>query len=187
LPHEDVERRAQFVTWRLADSIPQSLIALWLEELSTLPKDERKKLLHRRIEAYLDAGQGSLLLKQPPVARVIQESLKYGHNLRYELHFWCIMPNHVHALLTPAEGWPLGKIVQGLKGYTSKEIGKLTQVDGQLWQEDYFDRWMRDAMHFARVAEYIEWNPVKAKLCQDPALWFYSSANEAARSYVLGS
>jgi REP element-mobilizing transposase RayT len=47
---------------------------------------------------------------------------------------------------------------------------------GQFWMEDYFDRYIRDAQHFADAVAYIENNPVKARLCKHPADWPFSSA-----------
>jgi len=77
-------------------------------------------------------------------------------------------------------GISLDKLVQALKGSSSSALNKLMQREGRLWQPSYFDRVIRNFDHFTGVRRYIEWNPVKAKLCQDPVLWPWSSANAAA-------
>jgi putative DNA methylase len=86
------------------------------------------------------------------------------------------MPNHVHALI---EVWqtPLGTILKGWKSYTSKVANKILGCGGTFWQDDYFDRYIRDEDHYRRVVRYIENNPVKAGLVRMPAEWPWSSAH----------
>ena len=134
----------------------------------------------RRIEAYADAGHGSQLLRRPELARVVQDALIHGHGRQYTLHNWVIMPTHVHMLLRPEAHATLAKIMQSIKGFSSKEIGRALQKSGRIWQPEYFDRAIRNVDQFARTAAYIEWNPVKAKLCVEPADWPFSSANLVA-------
>jgi REP element-mobilizing transposase RayT len=46
----------------------------------------------------------------------------------------------------------------------------------RLWQADYWDRFIRDAQHYANTVEYIHGNPVRAGLVKSPAEWPWSSA-----------
>lgn len=177
LPHIDLPGRSQFVTWRLKDAVPEEVLTKWIDEVALLEESERKKKLLSHIETYCDAGHGSCLLTSPRFARIVQESLFFKHGIDYELHAWSVMPNHVHVLITPYNQSSLAKIVGSVKGFTSKRINRLLRQDGQLWQEDYFDRYIRDPDHFSRVRAYIEWNAVKAKIRSDPSLHKWSSAN----------
>ena len=86
------------------------------------------------------------------------------------------MPNHSHMLLTPCAGHELSAILHSLKSYTANEANKLAGRSGQFWQPESFDRYVRDADHFQNVITYIENNPVKARLCEKPEDWPYSSA-----------
>ncbi len=97
------------------------------------------------------------------------------------LHAWVVMPNHVHVLLTPLENVTLEEILRTQKSISSTRINKLLGKQGRLWQPDYFDRLIRDEKHFNGVVHYIEWNPVKAGLCVDPADWTWSSAYRHAK------
>jgi REP element-mobilizing transposase RayT len=94
------------------------------------------------------------------------------------------MPNHVHLLLTPCEEWPLGRLVQTIKSFTSKRIHETLGGSGRLWQPDYFDRVIRDERHLLKVSQYIEWNPVKAKFVTDPSGYPFSSANLRNQSRI---
>ena len=64
-----------------------------------------------------------------------------------------------------------------LKSYTANAINKLLDRKGQFWQEEAFDRYIRDQRHFNNTITYIENNPVKARLCNSPEEWPFSSAS----------
>ena len=151
---------------------------MWREELESRPDDTRRFEIYRLIEKHLDLGLGSQALREPRTARAVQESLIFNHRRLYNLHAWTVMPTHVHVLLTPLEQNHLGEIVKALKGFTGKEVNRQLGRSGKFWQEDYYDRWIRDQRHFDKIVSYIEWNPVKAQLCRDPVLWSWSSANK---------
>jgi len=175
LPHFDGGEIPQSITFRLADSLPQKLLARWREELR---KDDcdTDAALRKRIELFLDHGYGECHLHDPRVAEMVQNSLLFFDRVRYRLSAWVVMPNHVHLLLTPGENHELSGILQSLKSYTANEANKLIGRKGQFWQKESFDRWIRDAEHFVKVVAYIENNPVKARLCKRAEDWRFSSA-----------
>jgi REP element-mobilizing transposase RayT len=179
LPHIEVDNRPQFVTWRLHDAVPEHLIQQWQLELASQDQELRGRELARRIEKYSDLGHGSCLLKEMRAARAMQEHLFELHGKSLVLHAWCVMPNHVHSLFTPLE--QLGPLMQRIKGASARKINLAMDRNGKLWQREYFDRYIRDEEHFRRVSEYVEWNPAKANLVEDPALYSWSSANANAK------
>jgi REP element-mobilizing transposase RayT len=180
-PHFDGEV-CQFITLRLADSLPQAVLNR-LEEESKANKLEkfydREKQI--RIEEFLDKGAGECLLGVPVFAELVVEALFYFHGIRYLTYALVIMPNHVHWLMRPLEGWALSDIIKILKGSTAYLINKKLGRKGTVWKPDYFDRYIRDSEHFERAVRYIENNPVKAGLCLSPEDWPYSSANPELR------
>jgi REP element-mobilizing transposase RayT len=180
LPHFDGGAIPQSVTFRLADSFPKVCLDAWRAELRQLTRAKADVEMRRRIEGYLDAGHGACHLRDPRVADLVQNALLYFDGTRYRLHAWVIMPNHVHVLFTPVEGESLSAIVHSWKSYTAKEANRLLGRQGQFWEEDYFDRFIRNEEHFAAVAAYIESNPVKAGLCGCNEEWRYSSAGYRA-------
>lgn len=134
--------------------------------------------LRRKIEKYLDRGIGKCYLKQESVAEKVQDSLLHFHEKRYTLKSWVIMPNHIHFLFKPVKGFTLSSLLHSIKSYTATEANKILDRKGQFWQEDYFDRYIRDQEHFEKTVRYIENNPVKAGLCETPSEWKFSSAYE---------
>ncbi|HVH73110.1 MAG TPA: transposase [Candidatus Dormibacteraeota bacterium] len=164
LPHFDGGELAQFITFRLYDSLPHSVVARWREELRFEKPSEVEAMMRRRIEAYLDQGHGSCFLKDFAVATMVQNALLFHDRVKYLLAAWNVMPNHVHMLCTPINGFGLGAIMHSLKSYTSNEANKILGRRSHFWQKEYFDRYIRNARHFAKAVEYIENNPVKANL-----------------------
>jgi REP element-mobilizing transposase RayT len=169
LPHFDGGTIPQFLTFRLHDSVPQSLIAKWKAKLSDIQ-------FRKNVEKFLDAGYGECHLQDPAIAEMVQNSLKFHDGEKYDLHSWVIMPNHAHILTTPYEGVELAEIAHSIKSYTAHEANKMLGRTGRFWQVEPFDRYIRNAKHHAAVIKYIENNPVKARLCKTPDEWRFSSA-----------
>lgn len=176
LPHFDGVAKPQFITLHLGDSVPASVIERWKRELRGMPYEQERILLQRRIEKYLDMGYGSAALKQPRIAKMVQDSLLKYDGSRYQLFAWVVMPNHVHWLMTRSEDQKLEEILQAFKSYTAHEANKMLSRHGKFWMDEYFDRHIRNERHFAATVRYIEQNPVKAKLCKKASDWPFSSA-----------
>jgi putative transposase len=179
LPHFDDGRSLQAVTYRLADALPAQVIAK-LEEQAL--DDARRR---ESLEQYIDAGYGSCALRLTENATAVIENWLHHHGAHYWLHAWVVMPNHVHVLIEPMQGQSLPKIVHAWKSYSAKAILK-TNAGGppalpakrQLWQPDYWDRYVRNERHYRATVEYIHQNPVKAGLVAKAEVWLWSSANQ---------
>ena len=118
----------------------------------------------------------SAVLKDPRIAELVQDALLHFDDQRYELHGWVVMPNHVHVLFTPAAGCRLPDILHSWKSFTAKRSNEVLRRTGTFWEDDYFDRYMRDLAHFEQVTWYIANNPVAAQLCARPEDWPWSHA-----------
>ena len=175
LPHFEAGAVPQHICFRLADSLPQDLLLQWEEELQRLTENDRETERRRRMEAALDRGYGACWLRRPAVAVLVRDALLHFDGKRYRLHEWVIMPNHVHVLATPLDGTSLSGIVHSWKSYTAKQANKVLKRQGEFWQKDYFDRFMRDDEHYQATAEYIHRNPVMAGLCEKEEDWEWSS------------
>ena len=120
LPHFDGGELAQFITFRLHDALPGSVLVRWKEELKLEKPGEVESIMRRRVEAYLDQGHGNCYSNELEVANMVQSALLFHDQSKYRLSSWVIMPNHVHLLCTPAAGHHLAAIMHSLKSYTSK-------------------------------------------------------------------
>ena len=80
---------------------------------------------------------------------------------RYELSAYVVMDDHIHILLAPLPPNELKEILHSWKSFTARQMQKEHQRFGQVWQDEYFDRIMRDDQEFAQKAAYIVGNPQK--------------------------
>jgi REP element-mobilizing transposase RayT len=186
LPHLDVPGILQFISFRLADSLPQTVLKQLEQELAQIPISIRERERRKKIEQWLDAGLGCCALGHPRMAELMQQTLQIFDGERYRLISWCIMPNHVHVLIEPTISLP--KILQSWKSFTGSwaishnaELGLGVPMTpgatkNQFWMREYWDRYIRNEEHFHNTIDYIHNNPVKAGLCSEARDWPWSSA-----------
>jgi putative transposase len=160
LPHCDAAGLFQHIVFGLADAIPPQMRSLAPETFSRT----------------LDEGHGDCTLGDPACAEIVEETLLVADAERYTLLAWCVMPNHCHVVIEQREGFPLGDIVQAWKSTSAHRINKHLTRTGRLWRREYFDRFMRDNDHLSSTIEYVEANPVTAKLVGMATDWTWSSA-----------
>lgn len=191
LPHWQQAGATYFITFRLADSIPLHRLEEWrLERKAWLARNpepwsqeveiEYHRLFSQQIDTWLDAGHGGCPLRDPLYRQPITDSLRHGDGERYRIHSWVVMPNHVHILATLRAEAKLETEVGAWKSVTSRRINRFPGRSGTLWQEDYFDRLVRDREHFANCVRYIRRNPEKARL---QASEFELFESDLAREY----
>ena len=77
----------------------------------------------------------------------------------------------------------LPRVTQWIKGASAREANRILNRAGcPFWQDESFDHWCRNEAEFARIKQYIEWNPVKAGLVKRPDDWPWSSASGSTGS-----
>ena len=135
--------------------------------------------------------------KLSPAARdIVFDCILHWRESRYRLVAACVMPDHVHMIIQPgikeegAQGepvfWPLSEILHSIKSFSAKEINKLENVAGTLWQEERFDRYIRSDADLREKFRYVCGNPWKAGVVdeQTPYRWLWTQDIEAAQPYV---
>jgi REP element-mobilizing transposase RayT len=70
----------------------------------------------------------------------------------------------------------LGAIVSSWKRFAARAANRELGRAGAFWQDDYWDRFIRNEEHFAAAKNYVDFNPVKARLVKEPGLWPWGSA-----------
>ena len=136
--------------------------------------------------------QGPMYLRQPDIAQIVVASIHKGVELEhYELSAYVVMANHVHLLIQPRIA-PDG-LLKSLKGATAREANRLLNRTGEpFWRKESYDHWVRNQNEFEKIRAYIENNPVKAGLVQNPEDYPWSSAGvekslDAARTSACGT
>lgn len=200
LPHLEIRGSTYFVTLRLADTLPATTLKQMRMELLQLRKNATdsslkaleelrlKYLQSQRIQNYLDSGSGACWLKQTVVAELVQEAVRHYEGESYITHVCCIMPNHLHWILTPqrkkgmaAMDSRLIPILQRFKSYTAHSANKVLQRSGSFWAREYYDHRIRNSEEFDRLVRYTLENPVKAKLCRKWDDWRWTICSETIK------
>jgi REP element-mobilizing transposase RayT len=100
----------------------------------------------------------------PPSKDCVFNAIRFWDNKKYELFAVVVLDDHVHIVINPKEA--LSKIMHSIKSFTAHEINKILNRKGRLWQDEYYDRVIRDEDEFSEKINYIVNNPAKANLAE---------------------
>ena len=145
LPHQIPEGFPIFITCNLKGAIPEEVRERFLRERERLEREpfrpaesqNARRIRHSKIifamtDGFLDGQKtGPLYLREPDAAKLVEDAILFGVPERYKLFAHCVMPNHIHLLLTPV--WKYRKLMQGLKGYTAYEVNQLQKQRGRVF------------------------------------------------------
>lgn len=133
----------------------------------------RRKLPHWRLQGAtyfvtFRLRHGTLTIEEVCLAL---EQIRSGDTVYYELLAATVMPDHVHLLLTPVGDIDLSRITKGVKGVTANRINRLRGARGALWQDESYDRVVRDEAELHEKLRYTLHNPVKEGVAEDGWAW----------------
>jgi len=132
------------------------------------------------MDRILDSAcTGPLFLRMPEIAQMMMDAVHYRDQRVYRLHAFVVMPNHVHLLMTPLEA--VSRVMQSLKRFTAREGNRVLGLTGHpFWQDESYDRLVRNDTEFDRIVHYIETNPVRAGFAATPEDFPWSSARRVS-------
>ncbi|MGS2716809.1 transposase [Eionea flava] len=111
-----------------------------------------------------------------------QDMAAYAHWLheaskkyKVSIHAWVFMTNHVHLLVTPETEQGVSKMMQYLGRYYVRYFNHTYQRSGTLWEGRFKSCLIEKGRYFLNCQRYIELNPVRASMVDDPADYFWSS------------
>ena len=181
LPHWRQSGATYFVTFNLKDAIPvakrnelKSLRESW-EKANPPPRSRDvwtnwAKRLFSITESLLDDGYGVCWFRKPDYAAELHRSILHFHEEHYHVGCFVIMANHCHLVMRPFESCDLEDEIGSIKSVTSRFINRHESSGGAIWQQEAFDRIIRDEEHLYRVVQYIGANPRKAGVPRE--CWF---------------
>lgn len=117
----------------------------------------------------------------PAERSVVLSHIRDGHGKFYTLVAAVVMPDHVHVLLQPNDGVDLIRITRGIKGTSARRINSSRGVSGSIWQEESWDRIIRDQDELDQKLNYMLHNPSRRGLIEDPwqyEWWFVDQEGE---------
>ncbi len=178
LPHWRQNGATYFVTFRLADSIPQEKLRalkrwreIWKRSHPGPHREQDWKDFAREItsrtEAWLDEGFGEGVFRNLSLAAEMSKSMLHFQNERCLTSCLTVLPNHVHAVMKPLGEFKLEDILESVKRFVAQKVNSVLGRSGVLWEQESYDRIIRDEEHLDRVVQYIGRNPAKAGLPRD--------------------
>ena len=100
---------------------------------------------------------------------------RYQDKDGFHLHHWVLMNNHIHLLITPGQTRPLAKSMQSINlAYSIWHARKYQRV-GHLWQGRFRSIPIEQDAYLLECGRYIERNPIRAGLTDDPAKYRWTS------------
>ena len=122
-------------------------------------------------------GEGSL---NPEERTMVFQALRYWDGIKWTLYAAVVMPNHVHVIAQPltlpdGRAINLSSIIHSVKTFTARTINAQRGVQGPFWQDERYDRIIRDEAELLQKWQYLRHNPVERGLASSPEdyPWFY--------------
>ena len=171
------------------------------------PFSEKKDLAWKRYFAradwWLDQQPAVRHLSAPRLSEIVVDAFHHWAGKRYDLLAYVVMPSHIHWVFRPIVGqvgnqscensgqvgnlsyngkkrirFPRERIMHSLKRHTARECNKVLHKQGSFWQDESYDRCVRDDDELERIILYVENNPVKAGMVEKAELLRFSSAHK---------
>ncbi len=197
LPHYQPQNAVLFMTVRLYGSIPKAVLQILKEAREVeenrlkklgLTKEELEKALKKERDLYFgkfddlldNTKEGPHWLKNNEIAQTWANALKYFDGERYTVICSTIMSNHIHFIFYKLDR-ALSKVMKTMKGFSGYEANKLLMDESpnrkkgeSFWQDESFDRSIRNRTELAIKINYTLNNPVKIGLVKDWKDWKWS-------------
>ncbi|MFC1563339.1 transposase [candidate division KSB1 bacterium] len=103
---------------------------------------------------------------------IVLNHIKEGGQKYYILISAVVMPDHVHILIQLNKQYNLSRILMGIKGVSARKINRGRNSSGRIWQDESFDRIIRDDKELMEKLNYMHNNPVKKGLTDKPEIYF---------------
>ena len=141
-------------------------------------RPQRKKLPHERLrwprpeeEIFFITVRCELRGKNqfcyPKIARGIFDCVEFrNRNKVWYAHLMCLMPDHLHALISFPYERPMKQIIANWKRFVATKF----KIE---WQRDFFDHRLRKEESYRQKADYIRANSVRAGLVTQLERWPY--------------
>jgi REP element-mobilizing transposase RayT len=165
LPHLEREGASYFITLRLRGSLP--LNARMAELLRSC------KSIAQLDEFVQQHSKGPMWLATQACALAAMQAFQPVGQKYARVECFTIMPNHLHAILTPYEGVTLSKVLKYYKQISSYHCLRASAAIAPFWEEEPYDHILRKGER-AHLTPYILENPVKAGFCAHWTEWPYS-------------
>jgi putative transposase len=118
------------------------------------------------------------MFTKPEWAEIVErKTFEYRDKGEYALHRYVVMPDHLHAILTPSPGTTLERATQLIKGGSSHDLGVTSGTRFPVWQPGFTQHLIRNQTDYDTHARYVDMNSVKAGLAPRTGEYAFCSAH----------
>ncbi|MDP2938464.1 MAG: transposase [Candidatus Omnitrophota bacterium] len=110
----------------------------------------------------------------------------YKEEHRFRLYHYCLMPNHVHLILETTPETNLSKLMKQINLAYMYHFRKRYHYWGHFWQGRFKSLLIDKDEYLITCGRYVESNPVRAKMVQNPGDYPWSSYRVYAQGAVDG-
>ena len=110
-------------------------------------------------------------------ALLIDASLRF----RCAIHAYVLMSNHFHLLATPEDPLGVSRMMQAVGRWYVRYVNKRHERTGSLWEGRFRSSLITSDRYLLTCSRYIELNPVRAGIVEDPGDYAWSSYRCNAR------
>jgi len=100
---------------------------------------------------------------------------EHAERNQLEILGYCLMPNHIHAIVVPQAQTSLAHGFGRAHNAYSRCFNQSRRRSGHLWQNRFYSAPL-DQAHLVEALRYVDLNPVRARLTDDPLAYRWSSA-----------
>lgn len=109
--------------------------------------------------------------------------LEYFSDHHVQLYHYCLMTNHVHLIVRAMTALGLRRAMQGLNLRYALSYKRKYGHTGHFWQDRFKSLLIGDDAYLLACGAYVDLNPVRARMVQQPQDYPWSSA----RAYLQGA
>ena len=103
-----------------------------------------------------------------------------------EIHAWVFMSNHTHLLVTPKEQFAVSRLMQYLGRLYVRKFNYTYERSGGLFEDRFRSNLVEEERYLLACMRYIELNPVRAGMVEDPGDYVWSSYRAHAFGQAAG-
>jgi len=158
-----------------------------MAEISPQLQISRRRLPHWILEGAMYFVTSRLVRAQLSRSEIswLRDRLAAGAPRHYELFAATVLPDHVHLLIRPKTGDSLSRVMKGIKGVAARELNRRRGRKGPVWQDESFDRIVRDQAELMEKLNYMFLNSLEAGLTDDPGTyegWYLNQSGQTGVS-----
>jgi REP element-mobilizing transposase RayT len=182
LPHLHFNEGVYFITSRLYDPdlFHSTHSVNSVNKINNLLSEDFQSHFIKYDDLMHSAETDIHYLKKPSIANILKDEFHRLDSVEYDLIAYTILSNHFHlSFELNKENSGISKIMKSIKGRSALLINRHLNRRGKFWQDESYDRWVRDEVELYFVIKYILENPVKAGLVNYWHEWQFSFCKDA--------